>query len=156
MRSSMRQAVCCPRRSPKRARGRAQAARMSIRRSKPGVGAVDEPAHGRLRDSTLTSSTLSPGRVDQLASPRRREQRQRIELQPPREPFDAAQCQVALAALHTAHVGPMHTEHIGERLLAEPALLPEGPKVPSDRTLQLALHWTNVDLALLDGLQTYT
>lgn len=46
------------------------------------------------------------------------EQFQRIDVDPAGDALDALQCQVALASLHAAHVGPMDSEHVGERLLA--------------------------------------
>ena len=49
----------------------------------------------------------------------------------------------------------MHTEDIGERLLAEAERPPVGLKVASDRSLQIALHDRNRGNLLLDGLQTH-
>lgn len=49
--------------------------------------------------------------------------------------LQASERQVALAPLHPAHVGPMHAQHVGEGLLAEPSGLSIRPQVSSDGSL---------------------
>lgn len=50
------------------------------------------------------------------------------------------QSQVALAALDTAHVGPVDTHDLGERLLAIAAFLPVPAQIAPHDLLQLTFH----------------
>jgi hypothetical protein len=88
-------------------------------------------------------------------SPVGAQQRQGIDLEAPRNAFDALERQVALASLYAPHVRPVDTDDIGKRLLAEPALLAVGPQAPAHRSLKLAFHAVNSRGLLLDSLQTY-
>lgn len=69
-----------------------------------------------------------------------REQLERIDSHPRRDPLDRSQRQVALAALDTAHVGAMHAEQIGEVFLAQTAGFTALAHAPPDRGLQFAFH----------------
>lgn len=90
-----------------------------------------------------------------VSSPVGAQQRQGIDLEPPRNALNALERQVALASLHAPHVRPMHADDIGKRLLAEPALLAVGPQALAHRSLKLAFHAVNSPGLLLDSLQTY-
>ncbi|OJX98224.1 MAG: hypothetical protein BGO96_03220 [Micrococcales bacterium 73-15] len=71
------------------------------------------------------------------------------------DPLERLQRQVPLAALDTAHVGPMDAEHVSELLLAQPALHPDQAQVLSDPSLQLTFHTDHVAGPLLMNLQTH-
>lgn len=64
--------------------------------------------------------------------------------------------QVPLPTFDAAHVRTMHAHDVGERLLAEAALLPDTSKVPSEGSLQVAIHdFYDFSWMLLVSLQTY-
>lgn len=84
-----------------------------------------------------------------------RQQLERVDPHPAGEALHALEREVALTALDAAHVGPVDSQQIGERLLAEPSALPVSPDVTSHRALKIALHARNASRGILDGLQTY-
>ena len=66
------------------------------------------------------------------------------------------QREVSLSAFDASHVGTMHADHIGERLLAQPKGDPMATQVSAKDTLQVATrHPSRVRDLLLFGLQTY-
>lgn len=54
--------------------------------------------------------------------------------------FNRLQGEVALAAFHTAHIGPVHAHVIGEGFLTKPALKAIPAQIATDYALQLAFH----------------
>jgi hypothetical protein len=68
------------------------------------------------------------------------EQVEWIDLDPPGHPFEAAQSQVALAPLYSAHIRPMNTHDLGKVLLAEIVRLAVCPEISAKGPLKLALH----------------
>ena len=71
---------------------------------------------------------------------RRPEQVEWIDFDPPGHPLEAAQREVALASLDSAHVRPMNTHDLGKVLLAEIVRLPVSPEISAKGPLKLALH----------------
>ncbi|HXQ89479.1 MAG TPA: hypothetical protein VN733_07535, partial [Solirubrobacterales bacterium] len=67
-------------------------------------------------------------------------QLQRLLVDARRDPLDAAQGQVAFAALDAAHVSAMDAEDLGKRLLAQAMSEAIGAQVLADSALQVALH----------------
>lgn len=84
------------------------------------------------------------------------EEVQRVYVEHIRDAFHGLEGEIALAALQAAHVRTMHAEHLGERLLTEPAAIPDRTQIAAQDSLQVAFHSTidSADL-LLEGLQTY-
>jgi len=54
--------------------------------------------------------------------------------------FEGAQGEVALSAFDPAHVGAVHSEHVGKVLLTQTALSPEETDVATDDSLQCTFH----------------
>jgi hypothetical protein len=69
-----------------------------------------------------------------------RKQAQRIKVKASDDPFDASERQVALAPLDGAHVGPVNTQDVGERLLAQSSCLPVSPQIASNGPLKIPFH----------------
>lgn len=80
---------------------------------------------------------------------------QRVDADAVCDALEAAESQVALAALHAAHVRAMHAEDVREGLLAETERLAVPAQVAPDSPLQISFHRRDGGDALLDGLQTY-
>jgi hypothetical protein len=64
----------------------------------------------------------------------------RIDFDPAGHPFEAAQREVALASLDSAHVRPVNTHDLGKCFLAEIVRLPISPEISAKGPLKLALH----------------
>ena len=58
----------------------------------------------------------------------------------PGYPLEAAQREVALASLDSAHVRPVNTHDLGKCFLAEIVRLPVSPEISAKGPLKLALH----------------
>jgi hypothetical protein len=71
---------------------------------------------------------------------RRPEQVEWIDLDPPGHALEAAQREVALAPLYSAHIRPMDAHDLGKILLTEIVRLPVSPKISAKGPLKLALH----------------
>jgi hypothetical protein len=82
------------------------------------------------------------------------QQRQRIDANPAGQPLDRPQSDIALAALKTAEVGPVHTKGFRKALLGQAARLADASEVGAQAALQVSLHHSDVRGTLLIGLQT--
>jgi len=70
----------------------------------------------------------------------RRQQRHRLDPDPPGNAFNAFQGQVILAALQSSEVGAVHADRGRKRFLAETAGLPETLQALTYRTLKATVH----------------
>ena len=69
--------------------------------------------------------------------------------------LQALEGEVALAALHSAHVGAVDTKNVCEGFLAQASLHPVGTQVPAHRLLEITnSHISQPGHLLLEGLQT--
>jgi len=83
------------------------------------------------------------------------EERHWIDPELVRKRLDAAEREVALAAVEPAGVRATASKHVGETFLSQSPGLPMGPHVASDDPLQLAFHAWKAHVSLLDSLHTH-
>lgn len=86
---------------------------------------------------------------------RRLQKFKRVDTDPGGDPLKRAQREVALAALQTAPVRPVHTYGVREGLLGLPSGLAQPAQVDPEPSLQLAVHVSDRLTPLRIGLQTY-
>jgi hypothetical protein len=68
------------------------------------------------------------------------QQSEGIDIDPLRDPLQAFEGEIALAALDASHVCAVDAQHVGECLLAKTPGIPVGTQVTTDGSLQVALH----------------